>query len=178
MKITKELEKHVDIVTQETVELETFLGDLRIDAQEDFDLIVDLIDEYKEKKEFLDSKRDKFNKPINELRREVNEFFLPIIKRLETCIQILREKIVEYEIRRNEQRIADIKTKKKPSPKLKSDKVSYRNTWEYVIDDFDLIPKEYLTLDHSKVKIELREKGGDLEIPGIEIRLKKIPIVG
>ena len=177
IELSKKMEKEIDSILEETVDLEEILEDLTIEDQDDFDSVVELISEYKEKKTFLENERLSVVDPLNKVTRKVNSWFKPTIKKLEKCTALLREKIIDYENEKNRKRLEAVKKGKKKPRILRTNQVKYRTTWDYKIDNFDDIPKEYLSLDHSKVRIELREQQGDLEIPGLEIYSKKVPIV-
>ena len=177
IELSRKLKKEISSLFLETNELEEILSDLEIDDQDDYTAVVNLIQEYKTKKEYLDSERTSINKPINEIRTKVNKWFMPTIHSLDKCIIILREKIVEYELNIIQKKRKALKKGKKLPKQAKSEDVSFRESWDFQIENFDDIPREYLTLDRSKVKIELRELKHKLKIPGLKIFKSKIPII-
>lgn len=169
--------KKIKRLLNESNEIQEYIYNFKIKDQEDFDLAVALIEELKSKQKYLETEKNSINKPLNEIRAKVSSWFNPSIQAISICITSLRDKLIEYESYIEQKQLLEAKTKKRVTKKAQSNKVSYRENWTYRITDFDNIPRDYLSLDHSKVKIELREKKEKLKIPGIKFFLERIPIV-
>ena len=171
--VDKEQKQVLALAKNEAVDLKETLQDMEINDQSDMDMITELISEYKENVNFFESEKKDFTDPLNKLRNKVNSVYNPTIKLLNECIEICKNKIVEYEYEIEEKTVKSLESKKETPKKAIATKTQIREKLDYRVVDFDAIPREYLSLDHSKVKIELREKQADLEIPGIEIYISK-----
>jgi len=57
--------------------------------------------------------------------------------------------------------------------------ITHRHTWEYSVRDVNAVPREYLSVDHSHMKILCREHAGQEppEVPGIVFHKKTITTV-
>lgn len=177
IELSKTVKNDIQNIKRNVFELEKYLEEFQILNKESFDCAVDLIKDYKSDKAYLEKEKNSINKPINEIRNKVNSWFNPPIKLIDNCISILRSKIIDYENNFNKKRLKSLKKREKVEPKINSSEVSFREFWDYEIENFNKIPREYLCLDHSLVKIELREKGHELKIPGIIIFKNKTPII-
>ena len=54
------------------------------------------------------------------------------------------------------------------APVAKVEGVSFREDWDFEIEDAALIPREYLVPDEKKIRAVVRASKGDIKIPGIK----------
>ena len=52
---------------------------------------------------------------------------------------------------------------------VKAKGISFGSYWSYTITDEDAIPREYLKVDHEKLRAVVRALKSDTKIPGIEV---------
>lgn len=166
IKLSKKQKNKINIINNEIKELKELINDYEIIDDDDFDYVLSMIQEFKEKNSFLENERKAVIDPLNVIRNKINSWFNPLIKEIDGYIKILKNKIIEYE-NQQRQRLCVVQ----------NDKVTYREFWDYEIVDFNKIPKRFLSLDHSAVKIEIRNKKEETHIPGIRIFSNKTPII-
>ena len=133
----------------------------------------------------LDSKRQDAVKPALEEQRRINSFFKPVIDKLDHISRLLIKQVNEYvqEVERLERERKALEAKAQADALLEGKPVETRpepirpvspnvtipktKVWTYEIVDDLLVPKQYLSVDTTKVSNAI--KGGVRSIPGIKI---------
>lgn len=64
-----------------------------------------------------------------------------------------------------------------PPPQIQKGPVSYRESWVAEIIDPTLIPKEYMIIDMAKINGVAKAMKGLTNIPGVQVRCEKVPII-
>lgn len=63
-----------------------------------------------------------------------------------------------------------------PAPKPKAASVTLSKVWKYEITDEKLIPREYLTIDESKIGRVVKAHSGTIQIPGVRIYAEDVAV--
>lgn len=188
---TVETVEKKDLVPYETkiqkAEKEVF--DLIILNQKDYETAIELANRLNQTKKVIEAKRKSLTEPIKQSVKDIEEMFKPMEKRLETMIEQIKSRSIEY-VTAEEKRIADEKAKidkKLDDGRLKPE-TAIRKTQELgtvekttqteagrmimktvkvvkIINEAD-IPREYLVPDMAKIKADI--KAGK-EIKGVEV---------
>lgn len=133
----------------------------------------------------LDTLRQSVTKPALDAQRTINDFFRPVLKEwLEaknqtkrimaqavTERQVENQRSIEAAAQGSVEALAQIKDNTPPAG------VSYQEEMKIEIEDFDKIPREYLAVDWSKLKI--MAKAGEKAPPGVRFeRRPRVVVTG
>lgn len=113
----------------------------------------------------LDTMRKEAGKPAREAIKDINQFFKPVLDALSTAKGTLKGKLDEHQRAAQEARrvvleqvaAGDAGALAQVAPSAPVAGVQYRSELDIQITDFDKIPREYLTVDWSKLKLRARE---------------------
>lgn len=109
----------------------------------------------------LDKLRLEAGKPAREAQKDINNFFKPTIEawtKAKTKVKGLLDDHRRAVDEANRQAMAELQPQAMvPAPQVEG--VTYRNEVKIEIVDFDKIPREWLTVDWSKLKIHARQGG-------------------
>jgi hypothetical protein len=160
------------------------LGRIQITNQDLLDSASHILTEVRSQLDTLENERTAITKPMNEAKRKVDALFKPAKTALEECQRLLKGKIAGY-FTAEEKRKADAlksgdhQTAIEVATPTTPEGVSVKSTpIQYRVIDFDQIPREFLCLDHSAVKILIKEKGDGAAVPGVEFYRDKQVAVG
>lgn len=123
----------------------------------------------------VEKQRDEIARPAFEIYKKRRAEAKPLLDPLERAEVVLKERIArgaEEDEKRTAKALAEAKTQDEVVAVVaaapdKIEGVSFRKIPKYRVVDFDLVPREYLTVNHSKIQLALTERR-DQPIPGIE----------
>lgn len=143
--------------------------------------LAEILQAIKGKWKVLEDKRTTVTKPLNAAKRAVDALFKPALDALADAETIIKTKLAEAQSRRLEanarameaakaagmagnsqgagQALAALDLTKAPAG------THYRYTWDFTVEDLDQVPREWLSVDHSKVRIYLRQFQNSEVIP-------------
>lgn len=158
----------VDTETREGLAKQASKADTMLDALralEDEREIAEFLTCIKSEAKELEDKRTSITKPLHQAKTAVDALFRPAKQFYLEAEAILKSKLAEIQAQREALRLQAINdsargehtalTNMAAAEKIEG--ISYRYGWEYDIENLDEVPREWLTLDHSKVKIYLRK---------------------
>jgi hypothetical protein len=157
------------------------IRDLPCVSLEDEQTITELLYVVRQEIKDLDSKRTSITKPLNVAKRAVDALFYPALGPFKEAERILRDKLRSAAEAREASNRAAL-TEAMAASELPSscathlqrvddsegpDGVSYRFEWAFTVSDLDKVPREWLSVDHSAVKIYLRRYKDSEHVPEI-----------
>ena len=162
------------------------LKDFEIKDDDDFEFASDTLKHIKTFYKEIEKKRKAVTDPLNKALTEFRSWYKPSLDLLKEGENILKGRIGEYTLKKDKEREEQMRQIAAASQKGDFDAahtaaqnivetptargVSSTRLWDYQVTDLSKVPREWLTLDHSKVKIHIREAGKDkpADIEGIE----------
>ena len=154
----------------------------------------------------IDEKRKSHLKPLKDYTDNINARFRAISKPIDAAEQYVEGQILNYraEINRiaakEQERLQNLAERRKERAEAKGEtppipeavapivpgaaksvdtdagKVSFRTDWLYEIVDAEALPRMYLTPDTKKIGDVVRASKGGIQIPGVRIYSKEVPI--
>lgn len=155
------------------------LGAIEIKNQGMLDKVGELLTDVKKRYKVLETQRTDATKPLNKSLKVINGWYKPATSRLKECEELLKTKMNDYsqrlfDAKQQALQEGDHETAITTAPAELPSNMSQRTVLDYKIVEFNAVPREYLSVDHSAVKIALERDGRDLDIPGIEVYDKPI----
>lgn len=162
------------------------------------DLVVEMSRAVKGRLDDIDARRRSITDPLNRAKRATDDLFRPVLTRLREMHAALRARVSEYETNKaaahrealeqaasaaqggdTATATAALAIARDAAPSAPSSGLSLRSTWDWDVEDFEKIPREYLTVDKGALKIYLNNlpKGTEPDIPGLRFREHKIPVI-
>lgn len=143
----------------------------------------------------IDTQRRSFVDPLNKVVKSLNAFFKKPLIHLDACEALLKKKLAAFANQQAIERDRLLKeagaqaqdgdmaqtealierAEEHTAPKVEG--VSMRTTWDGVVVDEKLIPREYMTPDLKALKAVTKAKGRDPEIPGWKATPKSSPAI-
>lgn len=135
----------------------------------------------------LEDNRKSLTAPLNEAKRRVDALFKPATAPLEECESIIRGKLAAAAMGRMEAERAALQLAAEAATAGDTAKVmdslaavpdavqtsgsSVSFVWEVASVVMDLLPREYMTVDHDKLKVVAKAAGGEEpKVPGVAWR--------
>jgi hypothetical protein len=161
--------------------------DFEIETPEDYEVASDCLKDVKKVAKQIKAEKELATKPMNTALRQVRSWFAPAEKALADTEKLLKTKIADWTLLQ-EQRNREAMQKAAAAsqagnfdeaheaakqitdrPKAKGITVSQPG-WDYILEDLSKVPREFLALDHSAVKIHLKNAGAEkpTPIPGVK----------
>lgn len=158
-----------------------------VKTQDDLEFIASALAEIKGTTKAVTEMRDRVVHPINDALKELRSWFMPVLYTLFQCEAAFKDMIAEahrqiHEKQRQALQAAaaasmagdattaseamEVATTHEFEP-VKG--LSMRHTWDYEIEDFELVPREYLLMDDKKTKAVIRAHKGNIIISGIKV---------
>jgi hypothetical protein len=110
--------------------------------------------------------KEKLLRPILDYQKAVNTLVSDLNAKLESIEDRLQNKIATWMDKENENNIFyDMK-----ELEVEDGKISKKTSWDYEVYDEQAIPREFLSVDHAKIKLYV--KTGARVIPGVIIEEK------
>lgn len=182
-------------VSMKVVEYGEMLDELKgftITSDEDFKLASEILLQTKKHLKSIEARRKEVTDPLNKALTAIRSWFKPAEETLEQTEAFLKKEIASYSLRlqkANEEaaREAALAAQRndfdgahtahmamQTLPSAKGITVTER--WEHVVEDVSLVPREFLTVDHSAVKIYLKNavQAGEEPAPIPGIRFEKV----
>lgn len=149
---------------------------VEIDSQEMFENFEALAKDAHENIKKLEEERKKITQPLTDAHKAVMALFKPPIEGYTKFKNLAKSKLMAYMRKCEAERTKALEKQEYKKTELlaqppKPTAIRTQSYWTWKITDFDKIPRDYLTLDTSKMKITIREANAPekLNIPGIEI---------
>jgi hypothetical protein len=186
----------VQVETEEKKELaksaasyEQIIEELRgfeIEDDDDFQFASDTLKHIKTFYKEIEAKRKKVTDPLNQALKEFRSWYKPSLDLLSEGERILKKSIGDYSLKKEREREEQMRKIAEASQKGDFDGahiaaqnivetpaargISSTRAWDYKVLDLSEVPREWLTLDHSKVKIHIKNAGKNKPeaVPGIE----------
>ncbi len=162
------------------------LRDFEIENDEDYAFGGEVLKQIKGYYKEIEVRRKKVTDPLNAALKEFQSWYRPAQKVLEDGEEVLKKKLGDYVIRKEAEKeeqhraiaAASAKGDFEAAHAAASDLVSVvtvkgvtvTHKWEYQLVDFDEVPREFLCLDHSAIKLYIKNAGVDdpKPIPGMK----------
>ena len=187
---------------QEAQETAATLAQLRdwpcATAQDERDL-ADFLTALKDKMKDLDGKRTAITGPLNQAKRAVDALFKPALDAMAEAEAIIKGKLADAATRRNQlaqaalaqaSRAAQVGDTRGAATALATASqaqeaapppgVTYRYTWDAQLGDIDQVPREWLSVDWSKVRLyTVHHQASETipPVPGLVFTRKPIVVV-
>jgi len=170
--------------TEEAQNLCQVLSTLEIRDPEQADQFGTLLKEVHREITELDTLRKDVGKPAREAQKDINDFFKPAIQAFGKAKDLLKEKLRDYVQSVQE---ANQETLERVSqgdgaalarvvPEAPAAGTAMRKRLRIIVKNFAVIPREYLCVDYSALKI-LAKSGGE-EPPGVQFVWEDDVVVG
>lgn len=155
----------------------SLLGALETFEIDDVGQAQDLLSEIHRTHQVLDRKRKEVTKPALEAKKTLDTLFKPALSVWSQAKAVLRGKLEEYHDRAEAERREAIAKASKgegivPAPPALP---TTREEWVVIVENIDQIPREFLTVDWSALK--LLAKKGKTAPPGVRFERKSRVIV-
>lgn len=180
----------VSVKQEEAKEILEAFQDFDIEDDEDYEVVSDGLKEVKKIAKEIEARRKKVTGPLNAALAEFRSWYKPAVDLLANTESVLKQRLAAYVRKKEEQsRLAmeaaaaaagegnfdaahEASKGIVAAPSTKG--VTHTRYWDYELEDLDQVPRRYLALDHSAVKIHIKNAGKDEpeEIPGIRFVLK------
>lgn len=154
-----------------------------IETEEDAFMVADALLSVREMFNTVEEKRKSYTAPANETIKRINTDFKPMTDPLKTWEEKLGMMLDVYADTREEadskklkvlreqsgdnQLMIPLGIKALPSP---SGEIRFRKGFDVIVTDISQVPAQYLTVDLKAVEKAIKDKDGDIEIPGISHR--------
>lgn len=186
------------IVSQKEEQAKEILNgfkDFEIEDDEDYEVVAEGVKEIKKIAKEIDARRKKVTEPLNAALNEFRSWYKPAMTILENTEQFLKGKLAQYGRMKEQQSVLAMEAAASAAragdfdgaheaskgivsaPTAKG--VTLTRYWDYEIEDLDKVPRRYLCLDHSAVKIHIKnaQKEEPSPIPGLRFTSKDRTIV-
>ncbi len=160
--------------------------DFEIEDEDDYEFLATKLKEIKACNAEIEKRRKEVTQPLNAAIKAFSNWYKPSTDVLDESEVIIKKKLGEYTLKRrlaDEARAKEIAAAAREGDFDKAHKasqalvgevrvqgVAVRDTWQYDLENLDEVPREFLTLDHSAVKLYIKAAGKDdpKPIPGIK----------
>ena len=176
-------------VAEKAEEAQEYLAgflDFHIEDDDDLSVAVDCLKDVKRTHKQIKAEQELATKPMNAALNQVRSWFRPALDTLTKTEALLKSKVEAYHRLVEERSRAAMEAAAEASregnfdaaheaskgivqaPGSKGVSVGQR-TWDYELEDLALVPRDFLALDHSAVKIYLKNCGTENPepIPGL-----------
>jgi hypothetical protein len=180
---------------EEAIEILEGFQDFEIEDDDDYEVVAEGVKEVKRIAKDIDARRKKVTAPLNAALAEFRSWYKPALDLLERTEMVLKGKLGVYErlqeARSREAMEAAAAAAREgdfdgaheaskgivSAPSVKG--VTIVRYWDYEIEDISKVPRRYLCLDHSAVKIYIKAAGKEepAPIPGLRFVSKDRGIV-
>jgi len=154
------------------------VGLARISGEGDFTLVTDSLKEIKRLMKELEERKQRVTRPLMAALEEVRSWFRPAQTWLEKTEKVLKAELARYQQEVEQRNIqamkllaetkgqAAVQFESRPSEKG----LSITSQWDFEVLEPSLVPRDFLTVDHNRVKAHIKatQKGEKpADIPGI-----------
>jgi uncharacterized coiled-coil protein SlyX len=193
MKIKKQ-DKQIIVKTQKEIDKILKNLDFEIKNDNDFQNATKLLKLVAEQKRIILERKNKIIKPLNDALVEVRELFKPAEEKLQILDEKLRKEIEKYSMLKEKEKeeeikmiaseiqnkndldkaIIELKEKGVQIKNVLTDEIYFRKTKKIIVENENLLPREYLMPDMTKIRNDVLS-GKD--IPGVKVVEEKIVVV-
>jgi hypothetical protein len=157
-----------------------------IEDDDDYEYASKLLRTIKATSKEIEERRKRVTGPLYEALRNFQSWYKPALDVLENGERDLKKKIADYYLLKEAQREEQMRLVAAAAREGNFEKaheaaqgfvetptakgISIQRKWEYEVEDITKVPREFLTLDHSAVKIYIKNAGEDdpKPIPGLK----------
>jgi phenylalanyl-tRNA synthetase alpha subunit len=183
--------KEITVVRQQVEKAQTAASNLTIKTSEDMTVATDLLSKIKQVGKLIKNEKEKITVPANEALKAARNFFAPFEKQVSDAEAEIKKKMIDYQVK-NEKKIAEQQEKvaaKAESGKMDMDKAldkigaleekkqntvsgegggkaQFRTIKKVVIENPELLPREYLIPDEVKIR---KAALAGMEIAGVKV---------
>ena len=186
--IQKEAVEYVKPFEKDGKELLLSLDSFEIEDEDGETVIAEIAKEAHEKVKDLEHRRQEITKPLLEAKRSVDDLFRPAIDAYTTIKNQAKNMVAAWARKIEAEKVKALESGKfKKAAMLpvteRQKTVTMRPVWTWRLEEpggIDKVPREYLTLDTSKIHIMLREAKNPetLNVPGIIFYQEQRPVMG
>ena len=161
------------------------LAGLAVDSDDDYSFVAGFAKELREQRLGLEKQEKSVTGPLNQALKQVRGWFKPITTELKSLEDLCKGKLLDYDRRRAQEREeamraaaqaetyedAHVVLQAAPEAPPKDAGVSFRETWTYKIENPSLVPIEYWSIDHAKLKERMKDRdsnGRPKSVPGVK----------
>jgi hypothetical protein len=179
-----EIASMVSAEKTEVDELKNYLDAVKIEKQADLDFAAEALRSIAEKHDALDTKRKSWVNPLNRVVKDINATFKPVLDVLKRAESGLKQKIGEYHVKAERERLRLLEEASKAASKNAQkraesliekaelldveqvDGLGVKMVWTGEVVDAAKIPREYLVPDLKKLLAVTEAGASDPKIPG------------
>jgi hypothetical protein len=160
-------------------------------GEDDYEAAGVMLKDIKRQAKELKNARTEITGPMNQALEATRKLFRAPLKVLDKAERLLKSKMADYTTRLEEEReqalaeagaaslegdedtavYAMQAAAKAKAPTVAG--ISMQDVWDYEIEDFDKVPREFLCVDDDLVKAAIKEHKSATNIPGIRVFSKK-----
>lgn len=138
-----------------------YVKDMKIETRENVDMALNMAVEAINLNENIEATRKSIIEPSRRFQAEVNSLAKDFTEKLGDMKSTIVSTIEDWKTRNEE--VGELGT-----PKVA---VVESSEFEYEVEDYDAVPRQFLTVDEDRVKLAMKK--GMRAIPGIKINTKK-----
>lgn len=162
------------------------LKSLQISDDDDYEYAGEFLKSVKRLYNEVEARRKKVTDPLNAALKEFRGWYKPTLDILEEGERLLKKKLGDYALKKEQEREEQMRQIAAASRQGDFDSahaisqnlsesashagISVQRKWDYKVTDFAQVPREFLCIDHSALKIHIRNAGKDKpqSVPGVE----------
>jgi hypothetical protein len=161
-------------------------SEYEITDQESMDFVVEWITESAKEQASIEAERDELTKPLLEVKNKIYNRFKPGVGFYGALVLLLKKKVAAFRLERQQQQDAALAAVAASGGKADAETlvvahgasvvalpsgVREKISWKWTAVDPSKIPAEYkmTVLNTAKIDLEVSQKGGDCDIPGLRI---------
>jgi len=173
----------------------TLSQDVKVEDKEGYENAALMLSEIRIQKEMVEAHRESFVRPLADYIKNLNLLFKPSLDFLKSAEEVLKRGLLGFRAFCKEQEKESLVVAQKAAqdgdsdlfndqmalvssfqiPKIKN--ISFRDKWEFEVEDINKIPLEFLKVDEVKLKRLISEKKSNVEIPGVRVFFRESTII-
>ena len=173
----------------------TLSQDVRVEDKEGYGRAALMLTEIRTQKDMIESNRESFVRPLADYIKNLNLLFTPSLDFLKSAEEVLKRGLLGFRLFCRTQEKDNLAVAQKAAqngdsdlfnsqmtlvssfqlPKIKN--ISFRDKWDFEVEDINKIPLEFLKIDEVKLKRLISEKKEKVEIPGLRVFSKESTII-
>ena len=173
----------------------TLSQDVEVKDKDGYERAALMLTEMRNQKDRIESHRESFVRPLADYIKNLNLLFKPSLDFLKSAEEVLKKGLLGFRLCCRVQEKDNLALAQKAAqdgdsdlfnsqmalvssfqlPKIKN--ISFRDKWEFEVEDINKIPLEFLKIDEVKLKRLISEKKSNVEIPGLRVFSKESTII-
>lgn len=144
------IQREIQIIERDFPDIDNF----EVRTSEDYHRCCEALKMVKSRSKSVEASRKEITKHLDAAKKQIMDKWRPITDKYKNMENVLKELIVKYDemIETKRLQLESQISGNVPEQSIKHDGISKKTSWDYRIVDATKIPKEYLTIDHQKLK--------------------------